>query len=140
MPNWMALVRPLRKDGGNVITIRRETHVVLDISLDQIPTHPPLVCSGVKIPATASVKNLGDTTGKTLLELRIHLYGATTKRRYETLCENCERRDGKRRGTPSVVDFHAECDILDRKDGKIRVDFNFCCYPKCHKLGDKEYL
>jgi hypothetical protein len=140
MPNWIALLRPLPRDGENVIILRRETHVVLDISLDQIPTPSPLVCSGVKLPSTASVKNFGDATGETLLLLHIHVYGATTKRRYETPCENCARRDGRRKGTPAMVDFHAEYNIIDRKDGKIRVDFNFCCYPKCHKLGDKEFL
>ena len=30
------------------------------------------VCSGIKIPATGSVKNYGDTTGKFLLEFRIN--------------------------------------------------------------------
>jgi hypothetical protein len=140
MPDWMVLVKPHQQERQNVITLRRETHVVLDISLDRIPRQLPVDCSGIKIPATNSVKKYGYATGKTLLEFRIHLYGATTKRRYETICANCEKREGKKKGTPSLIDFHAECDIIDPEDGRIRVDFNFCCYPKCHKLGATEYL
>lgn len=97
-------------------------------------------CNGIKVPATASVKNCAVTTDKTLLECRIRLHGATTKALYESVCENCQKRVGKRRGTPSLIDFKAECDTIVPKNGKIRVEFNFCCYPKCHKLGDTEYL
>ena len=96
--------------------------------------------NGIKIPATASVKNFADTTGKALLEFRIRLYGATTKKLYEFVCENCRKREGKTRGTPSLIDFKAEHNMIEAKDGKIRVEFSFCCYPKCHKLGDTEYL
>ena len=86
------------------------------------------------------MKNYANTTGKTLLEFRVHLYGATTNRRYEVACENCQKREGKRRGTPSLVDFKAEYDMIESKDGKLRVEFTFCCYPKCHKQGDMEYM
>ena len=86
------------------------------------------------------MKNYADTTGKNLLEFRIRLYGAETKRRYETVCANCEKRAGKKKGTPNLVDFYAERDIIEPKDGKIRVEFSFCCYPKCHQSGDSGYL
>ena len=95
-------------------------------------------CNGIKIPATVSLKNFADTIGK--LEFRIRLHGTTTKKLYEFVCENCQRREGKRRGTPSLIDFKAEYDVIEPKDGKIRVEFSFCCYPKCHRLGDAEYL
>ena len=102
----------------------------------------PLVAvhTGIKIPSTGSVKNYADTTSNNLLDFRIRLYGATTKRRYETVCTSCEKREGKKKGTPSLVDFHAEGEVIELKDGKIRVQFSFCCYPKCHNLGDTEYL
>ena len=84
--------------------------------------------------------NHADPTGKSLLEFRIHLYGATTNQHYETVCQSCEKREGKRKGTPSLIDFHARNDIIEPKDGKIRIGFTFCCYPKDHLLGDSGYL
>ena len=95
---------------------------------------------GIKVPATASVKNYADTTNKTLLEFCVSLYGATTNRRYDVACESCQKREGKRRGAPNLVDFKAEYDMIEPTDGKIRVEFKFCCYPKCHKQGDMEYM
>jgi len=114
--------------------------VTLTINLEQIPMQLSEVPSGIKIPATGSVKNNADTTGKSLLEFRINLYGATTKRRYDNVCANCEKREGKRKGIPSLIDFKTEFDMITPKDGKIRLDFVFCCYPKDHRLGDDEYL
>ena len=140
MPDWIVYIKPHPQRGEDVITFRRETHVALDIILERLPSQIPPKFTGVKIPSTRSVKNSVDTTGKTLLGLRIHVYGATTKKSYETVCENCEKRVGNNHGAPSLIDFHAQYDAIEPKDGKIRVDFSFCCYPKCHKLGDTEYL
>ena len=44
----------------------------------------------------ASEKNCADTASKHLLVFRIYFYGATTKRRYDVLCVNCQKREGKR--------------------------------------------
>jgi len=141
MPKWVALIKPLPvQTGENVITLRRDSHFTLEIIPAHLPMRSPEGCNGIKIPATASVKNFADTTGKPLLEFRIRLYGATTKKLYESVCENCQKRDGKRKGTPGLIDFKSEYDMIEPKDGKIRVEFSFCCYPRCHKLGDAEYL
>ena len=86
------------------------------------------------------MKNYADTTGKILLELRIRLYGATTKRYYDTVCAGCEGREGKKRGVPGLIDFHAEREIIEAKGGEVHVEFTFCCYPQDHQLGDTEYL
>jgi hypothetical protein len=123
---------------GTVITVRRETHVALDIVLERLPTQPPGGCSGVKIPSTASVRNFGETAGKNLLEFRIHVSSATSQRRYDKVCANCEKREGKKKGTPSLIDFVATHDVIEQRDGKLRVEFIFCCYPKCHQ--DTAYL
>lgn len=140
MPDWIAFLKPHPQPGEHFITFRRETHVAFDVILERLPSQLPRECSGVKIPPTRSVKHVADMTSETLLELRIHVYGATTKKSYETVCENCEKREKRTTGVPSLIDFHAKYDIIEPKDGKIRVDFSFCCYPKCHKLGDTEYL
>ena len=126
--------------GESVVTLRRETHLALEIILEHLPRGPPEGWDGIKVPATASVKNYADTTNKALLEFCVRLYGATTNQRYEVACESCQRREGKRRGAPSLVDFKAEYDMIEPTDGKIRVEFKFCCYPKCHKQGDMEYM
>ena len=140
MPGWIALTKPLPQAEDLVITLRRETHVTLDLNFGQISTQLSEVCSGIKILATGSVKNYADTTGKFLLEFHINLYGATTKQRYKNVCANCEKRDGKKKGILSPIDFKTKSDMIAPKDGKIRIDFVFCCYPKDHRLGDCEYL
>lgn len=139
MPNWLALTKPLSVRAGDVIALRRDSHFALELILAHLPMGSLEWCDGIKIPATASVKNFTDTTGKTLLKFRIRLHGASTKQLYELTCENCQKREGKRRGTPSLIDFEAEHDMIEPKDGKIRVEFRFCCYPRCRKLGDTEY-
>jgi hypothetical protein len=140
LPNWIAMIKPLPRAREDVIIYRRDYHLALEIILAHLPMESIEECSGIKVPATPSVKNDADTTGKTLLEFRIRLYGATTKEFYEFVCEDCQKREGKRRGTPSLIDFKAEYDMIEPKDGKIRVEFRFCCYPKCHKRGDTEFL
>jgi len=140
MPAWVVLIKPLPQAGAKVITFRRETHVTLDIIFEHLPRQLPVGCSGIKIPATGGVKNFANTTSGTLLELCIRVYGATTKRSYDAVCESCEKREGKKKGLPTLVDFKAENEIIELKDGKIRIEFIFCCYPKDHQLGDSGYL
>jgi hypothetical protein len=124
----------------NVVTVRRDGHLTLEIILERLPKKPTTPYNGIKVPATASVRNCADTTGKALLELRIRLYGATTKRRYDAVCAACGKREGKRRGTPGLIDFKTENDMIEQQNGRIRVEFVFCCYPKDHQLGDNEYV
>ena len=140
MPGWVALMKPLPQVEDRVITLRRDTHVTLDLNFEQILMQLSEVSSGIKIPATRSVKDYADTTGKSLLEFRINLYGATTNLHYKNLCTNCEKREGKKKGILSPIDFKTESDVITPKDGKIRIVFVFCCYPKDHRLGDGEYL
>jgi hypothetical protein len=141
MPDWIALITPRPLPGETVIRLRRETTVALDIVFNLLPNQPPAGCSGIKIPAARSVRNLGDLTGKTLLDLCIHLYGATTNQRYEAICATCEKREGTLRNEPAgLINFHAQHDIIELRDDKIRVKFNFSCYPECHQAGDSGYL
>jgi len=123
MPDWITVIKPLPQAGENIIT-RRDSHLALDVILKHLPRGSPAKCDGIKVPATASVKNCADTTSKTLLELRIHVYGATTKKLYESACASCQKREGKRRGIPGLIDFKTDSDMIEPKDGKIRVDFS----------------
>jgi hypothetical protein len=127
-------------EGETQIKLRRDTHIALEIIFERLPTELPVRCNGIKIPPTGSVKNYADTSGKTLLELRIRVYGATTRQRYEIVCTSCQDREGKKKGTPALIDFHAKHDVIEPKDGKVRVEFQFCCYAKDHRLGDSDYL
>lgn len=140
VPEWITFVKPIPPAGENVVTFRRDVHLALDIILERLPRTVPAGYTGIKVPATASVRNSADTTGKTLLEFRIRLYGATTKQRYDVVCASCQKREGKRRGIPGLIDFKTESDMIEPKNGKIRVEFVFCCYPKDHRLGDTGYL
>jgi hypothetical protein len=140
MPDWIALIKPLPLAGEAVITLHRETRIALDIIIGHLPMESPIGCSGIKILPTGSVKNYAETAGKNLLEFGIRVYGGTTKKCYETVCMRCENREGKKKGTPSLIDFHAEHNVIEPKDGKVRVEFTFCCHPKDHGLGDSDYL
>ena len=140
MPDWISYIKPQPQPEGNVIQLLRETRIALDIIIEHLPWQPPVACSGIKIPSTGSVRNYADATGQTLLEFCIRVNGATTKQRYETVCTNCEKREGKKKGTPSLVDFHAQQDIIKLKEGRAHVEFSFCCYPKCRQAGDHGYL
>jgi hypothetical protein len=106
--------------------------------MDKIRPSPFAVYSGIKIPATGSVKNYADATSNYLLEFHIHVYGVTTKRFFETACPRCAEREGKKKGTPGLVDFHVKSEIVEPQSGKIRVQLQLCCYPKCS--GDTGYL
>ena len=140
MSDWITFIKPLPQANESVITLHRETHVTLDINFDQILMKSSIMYSGIKIPPTASVGNHIDPTGKTLLEFRIHLYGATTQRRYKNVCASCKKRYQKKKGIPSLIDFKTESNVISPKDGKIRIEFVFCCYAKDHRGGDGEYL
>lgn len=67
----------------------------LDIISEHLLPLPPSGYDGIEIPATGSVKNYPETTGKTLLEFRIRSYNVTTKRRCEAVCASWEKREGK---------------------------------------------
>ena len=140
MSDWITLIKPLPQANENVIMLIQETLVTLDINFDQILMKSSIKYSGIKIPATASVRNDTNPTGRTLLEFRVHLYGATTQRLYESMCASCEEKYGKRKGIPSLIDFKAEGNVISPKDGKIRIEFVFCCHPEDHQGGDREYL
>ena len=104
MPDWITLVKPSPMAGESVIAMRRETHVIFDITLERLPRQPAGGCSGIKIPPTPSVRNIVDTTGKAFLEFRIHVSGATSKRRRETVYASCEMREVGKKGTAHFID------------------------------------
>jgi hypothetical protein len=140
MPDWIRFIQPLPPAGKSVATFHPDNHLALDIILEHLPRKPPAGCNGIKVPTTTSVRNPADTTGKTLLDFRIHLYGATTQRFYESACASCQRQEEKWKETPDLIDYKTESDMIESRDGKIRVEFIICCYPKDHRLGDTEYL
>ena len=92
--------------------MRRETYVILGITLERLPRERHGECSGIKVSPTPSVRNIVDTTGKAFLELRIHVSGATSKRRYETVCTSCEKREVWKMGTAHFIDFAAVYNII----------------------------
>ena len=140
MPGWISITHPLPQSGENVVRLKRETHFALEIVLEHLPNQPPRGCHGIKIPATSSVKRCSDTTGRTLLAFRVDLYGASTNQRYQAVCPGCAKREGKKKGTPSMINFKAEDDVIEPKEGKIRITFVLCCYPEDHQQGDTDFL
>ena len=92
---------------------------------------------GLKIPRTRSVKSRGSVEGKKLLRLQIRVLGATTRSRYETLCDDCNKREGDKGTFP---DFRAQSNIrVPQKDGKLFVAFFLACHSKHRGPKDSEY-
>jgi len=49
-----------------------------------------------------------------------------TKQRYEAVSANCKKRERVlKNGPPSLIDVHAQHDIIELKDGEIRVELKF---------------
>ena len=93
--------------------------------------------NGLKIPTTRSVKSRGSEREEKLLHLQIRVLGGKTKALYETLCDECKKREGDKGAFP---DFRAKSNILvPRKNGTIPVSFFLACHSKHCEPHDSEY-
>jgi hypothetical protein len=133
MPDWITKSSPQARE--NVITLRRDKRLAFNIVLEHPTRKPPLGCNRVKVDASVCA----DTTSNTTLKFHIHLHYPTTKKRYELVCSSRQRREGKWREIPGLISFKTDGNMVEPKDRKIRAEFDFCCYPTGHRLGDTGY-
>ena len=118
--------------------------VVLDIKLMELPAPPgppPVTRKSLVVPWTASVKTNDDRGGGGVMHLSVRVFGADTKIEYKSVCHQCSKREGKRKGKPSLVDFCAASNVIKASDdGTMHVKFKFSCYPNHQDPNESGYL
>jgi hypothetical protein len=142
LPSWLSSVKPEPED--QVVMLRRECQVVLEIDLRSLPALPSqqvISWKSLVIPSTAGVKTEDYDSERDSLHLSVRVFGAGTKKEYNAVCTDCSKREGKKKGTPSLVDFHADSNVIEAPEsGLVRVKFKFTCYPKHQHLDESAYL
>ena len=142
LPDWLSLSRP--QPEGQVVIVRRECQVAIDIKLKELPAssgHTPVKWKGLVIPSTANVKTEEYRSEEDVLHVSVRVLGADTKREYKSVCDACSKREGKKKGNPSLVDFHAASNVIKAsEDGLVQVRFKFSCYPKHQNSNESAYL
>ena len=118
--------------------------MALDIRSKELPAlsgQRPVKWKGLVIPSTANVKT-NDYRGEAdVLHIAVRVLGADTKREYKAVCDACSKREGKKKGNPSLVDFYAASNFIKAsEDGIMQVRFKFSCYPKHQNPDESAYL
>lgn len=142
LPGWLSPVQP--QPEGHVIAVRRECKVTIEINLMDLPAlpgHRLVTWKGLVVPSTAGVRTEEYGGERDVLHLSVRVFGADTKREYDAVCMACNKREGKKKGIPSLIDFHAVSDVIKApEDGLVRVKFQFSCYPKHQNPNESAYL
>ena len=132
------MVYPEALDEGP-IEHRRDVQLKLEIS---VVAEPPSVDSPdycIRVLRTKSVKRSGSSSGRTVLDLKLEVLGATTGKALMSACHACSRRESSPPSGVPMVDFVAKNDLINVKQGKAYVAFRFLCLPGHHGIVDKEY-
>ena len=142
LPAWLSLVRPQPKD--QVVKVRRECQIALDINFKALSTLPgphPVTRKSLVVPLTANVMTEEYYGEGDVVHLSVRVLGADTKIEHKYVCNICSKREGKKKGKPSLVDFYAASNLIKASnDGLVRVRFKFCCYPNHQSPNDAAYL
>ena len=118
---------------------RRDIQLKLEISVpeDHFGVDPLEYC--IKVPKTKSVKTVGSRFGRTVLDLRLEVQGATTDKALISACRACSIRESSPSAHLPMVDFVAKEDLINVKRGKANIAIRFLCLPGHHGTMDKEY-
>jgi hypothetical protein len=93
------------------------------------------------IPATANVRTEDYCGDGDVVHLSVRVFGADTKIEYKSVCDKCSKREGKKKGKPSLVDFYAASNVnIAPDDGLVQVKFKLSCYPKHQSPNESAYL
>ena len=118
---------------------RRDILLKLEISVFAEPFSVDSPKYFIKIPKTKSVKRSGSRRGRTVLDLKLEVLGATTGKELMSACRACSIRESSSSASVSMVDFVAKEDLINVKQGKASIAFRFLCLPVHHGTVDKEY-
>ena len=142
LPSWFSHVQP--PPIGHVVSVRRECLITLEINLKgllDLPGQDVMTWNGLVIPSTAGVRAEDYAGDRGVLHLSLRVFGADTNKECNAVCIACSKREGKKKGMPSLVDFQAASDIIKASDdGLVRVKFRFSCYPKHQNPNESAYL
>ncbi len=117
---------------------RRDILLKLEICVSAEPgTNSPEYC--IRVPKTKSVKKLGSRGGRTVLDLRLEVLGATSGKALMFACRECSIRESSPTAGLSMIDFVAKEDLINVKRGKSTIAFRFHCLPGHHGTMDQEY-
>jgi len=123
--------------------IRRECQVILNIRLKELPAihgQRPVTWKSLVIPSTANVRTEDYRGEGDVVHLSVRVFGADTKMEYKSVCNVCSKREGKKKGKPSLLDFHAASNVITASDdGLVQVKFKFSCYPRHQSLNESAY-
>ena len=142
LPDWLYLSRP--RPECQVVNVRRECCVALGIRSRELPgisSQPPVKWKGLVIPSTDSVRTNDYRGEEDVLHVVVRVLGAGTKTEYEAVCNICSKRETKKKGKPSLLDFHAASDFIKApEDGIMPIKFKFSCYPKHQNPDESAFL
>ena len=111
------------QDTQRHFVLSSDTLVVLELDFTPSPSHS-LIFDALKVPLTRSVKCSVESRGRRLLSLQIILVDATI----ETFVRG-QSKEGDQAVALSPVDFQAEHNIIDLRDGGVTVRFKLpCCF------------
>jgi len=118
---------------------RREVRLKLEISVFAEPpgVDSPEYC--IRVPHTKSVKRAGSPSGRTILDLKLEVLGATTGKALMSACHACSVRESSPSAGVPMVDFVAKEDLINLEKGKACIAFRFLCLPRHHGTMDTEY-
>jgi hypothetical protein len=122
---------PKGRDSQRNIVLSRDTFVVLEFNFTPGPGHS-LAFDALEIPANRFVSYAVDRKGQQPLPLRILLMDAITGM-YVRASEWDREEEDERTLASSLVDFQAEHNIIDLRDGKAAVRFRLPCCISMHR-------
>jgi len=120
-----------KPEDQRLIVLSWDTFLLLELDFTPGPGRP-LFFDALEIPFTQSVKYTVDPKDRRLLSLRILLMDAVTG-----MFSRVDERNQAETSGPSLVDFQAEKNIIDLRDGKAIVRFRLpCCFlDYTHRTG-----
>jgi hypothetical protein len=129
------LVDSRRPDSGRRFVLSRDTVVVLVLNFNPGPNLSSAF-DALEIPLTRSVRCTADPKGRRLLSLRILLVDAVTET-FVRVCKWDHTKVDDHTLAGSLVDFQAEHNIIDLRDGKAIMRFMLpCCFlDAMHRTG-----
>ena len=93
------------------------------------------------IPSTANVRTNQYCGEGNVVHLSVRVLGEDAKSEYKHVCESCNKREDKKKGKPSLVEFYAASDVIKASDdGIVQVKFKFSCYPNHQSPNESAYL
>ncbi|SRR5258706_2393999 len=104
-----------------------DTLVVLELDFTPSPSHS-LIFDAIEVPLTRSVKSSVYSRGRRILSLQISLVDAVNET-FVRAGKQDQDKEGDQTISLSLVDFQAENNIIDLRDGGVTVRFKLpCCF------------